>query len=126
MALTSNDTYVLSEDTAKRLLRMLRWFERQPRGGPDGDIDGGGMLNFQFVELDGSAAVTSGGIDYYSGLVVIFNASSAAFTELGECWLIDANDTTLDTTGIYPCLQSGNVEVSSEERALFVTACGCP
>lgn len=117
--------YVLSEDLATRLLKMLRWYERMKDTGPDGEMDDGGMLNLQFVQLDGSAATTSGGIDYYSGSVVLFDASTATFLTLGACRLIDANDTALDVDGIFPALQTGNKSVSGTTLPLFVTACGC-
>lgn len=117
--------YTLSEDTAERLTRMLRWFEKLI--GPD--TGGGGHLsglgNWQFVRVTGAGVVdTEGeGETYYPGQVTLRSEPDASWVDTsGTCWVKPAENKALTSGSYYACRQTGNKTLSSSTRPCFVAA----
>jgi hypothetical protein len=124
------NSYTLSGDTARRMMRMLKWWEQQPHGGPDGSIDLPGVRNKQLVQVTGGVRVIDNGFAFQEAQVVQWNANSASFTEVGECLLANSSDTPLQTDAFYIGSQTGNVTILPNSRAeselpAFLTSLGC-
>lgn len=114
--------YELSEDVAARLLKALRWYERRKDTGPDGATADGGARNRQLIRVNTFATVEGAFFTYYGSTVVQWDAESAAFIELGECYLVCDSNTPLETDKFYFGMQAGN---HSDGTPVFVTSLAC-
>lgn len=50
-------------------------------------------------------------IDYYAGVVVVWNAKTRSLTEYGGCWVTDVNEASMSVGSIYTCQRSGNLSL---------------
>jgi hypothetical protein len=115
------NTYTLSGDTARRMMRMLKWWEQQPHGGPDGSIELPGGRNKQLVQVTGGTAFEVPDFWYYGAQVATWDAANAEFTLGGDCYLVADIDTPLQLGKYYLASQTGN----TSDTPTFVTTQSC-
>ncbi len=118
------NSYTLSGDTARRMMRMLKWWEQQPHGGPDGLIELPGSRNKQIVKITAVPSASDSLVPFYSGVVVQWNALAAEFTELGDCWLVKVGNSSigLDVDSYVIASASG---LHDDDVPIFVTSVSC-
>jgi hypothetical protein len=122
------NSYTLSGDTARRMMRMLRWWEQHPHGGPDGSIELPGARNKQLLKATGGIKGSSGGRLFYNAAVVQWNAATGQWVEQDDsCGLANTSDFPLVTDTIYMGVQTGDLPLASRggTAPAFMTSLGC-
>lgn len=118
--------YSLTEETAKRLLRMMRWVESRAAQGASGSVERNTEVpNVQLVRVGSGIGAFDGISAYTSATVVTFNAVSGAIDDLGEVYLTDLNGATPVLGNVYLAVQSGTASLGGNTRTVFTMAQPC-
>ncbi|MFL5328407.1 MAG: hypothetical protein ACJ8C4_05790 [Gemmataceae bacterium] len=122
---------LLDEKSVERLGRTVREAEADP--GPGRRPDPQAVLpNWQHVRItgpkiaggSGDSSGSGGGLAYYPGVVVVWDADQQKELVLGQVWARHLNDEPLPQGFARDMRQSGMVKLNDEIRPLFVTSAG--
>jgi hypothetical protein len=116
------NSYTLSGDTARRLMKALAWYERQPQGGPEGLIELPGARNKQIILVTGENTDDTVNFWYYGGRVVHWSAATDEWIPADDCYLVCDVDTPLQVGTYHIASQTGN---HSDGTPTFVTTLSC-